>query len=61
MKPFTTLAAVLFALVALAHIYRLVSGCEVVVSGHSIPMWISVVAAAVAGGLAVMLWREARR
>ncbi|MEA3000067.1 MAG: hypothetical protein QOK17_1900 [Sphingomonadales bacterium] len=60
MKPFTTLAAVIFALVAMAHIYRLVSGCEVVLSGHSIPMWVSAVAALVAGGLAVMLWREAR-
>jgi hypothetical protein len=60
MKPFTTLAAVILALVALAHIYRLVAGWEVVLSGHSIPMWVSWVATLVAGGLAVMLWREAR-
>ena len=60
MKPFTTIAAVLFALVAVAHAYRLVCGCEVLFGGHSIPMWVSAVALVVTGGLAVMLWREAR-
>ena len=61
MKPFTTLAAILFALVALAHAYRLGKACDVVVSGYPIPMWVSVVGMVVAALLAVMLWREARR
>jgi hypothetical protein len=61
MKPFTTLAAALFAIMALAHLYRLVRGCEVVVSGTMIPIWVSVVGLIVAAGMAAMLWREARR
>ena len=61
MKPFTTLAAILFALVALAHACRLFRGWEVVIAGCAIPMWVSVAGLIVAGGLAIMLWREARR
>jgi hypothetical protein len=61
MKPFTTLAAVFLALVALVHLYRLVRGLEVVVQGHVLPQWISIVALVVAGGLSIMLWRESKR
>ncbi len=60
MKPFTTFAAILFGLIALAHAYRLVMGCDIVVSGHPVPMWISLIGTVVAGALAILLWREAR-
>lgn len=60
MKPFTTIAIAVFALMALAHAYRLATGCEVVVNGMTVPMWASVVGLVVAAGLAVMLWRESR-
>ena len=61
MKPFTTLAAALFGFIALAHLYRLVRGCEVIVSGTVIPQWLSVVGLVIGAGMALMLWREARR
>jgi hypothetical protein len=61
MKPFTTLAIILLALIALAHLYRLVRPFEVVVSGTILPQWISAVGLIVAGTLAVMMWRESRR
>ena len=61
MKPFTTLAIAVFALMALAHGYRLVTRCEVVVNGMNVPLWVSAVGLIVAAGLAVMLWRESRR
>ena len=61
MKPFTTLAVLLFALIALAHLYRLISPFDVVVHGTALPQWISAAGLIVAGGLAVMLWRESRR
>ena len=61
MKPFTTLAAALFGLIALAHLYRLVKGFEVVVSGTVLPQWLSVAGLVVGAGMALMLWREARR
>ena len=61
MKRFSTIAAVVFALVALAQLLRLVLGWSVVVNGISIPLWASAIACLVAGGLAVMVWREAHR
>ena len=61
MRPFTTLAILLFALIALAHLYRLISPFDVVVHGTALPQWISAVGLIAAGGLAVMLWRESRR
>jgi hypothetical protein len=60
MKPFTTLAAVLFALIALAHLCRLIWGLEVVVGGTTLPQWVSLPGLIVAAGLALMLWRESR-
>ena len=61
MKPFTTLAVVLFALIAFVHLFRLIWGFEVVVSGIVVPQWVSLPGVIVAAGLAVMLWREAGR
>jgi hypothetical protein len=61
MKPFTTLAAILFGLIALAHLYRLVEGFEVIVGGTVLPQWLSVVGLVIGAGMALMLWREARR
>ena len=61
MKPFTTLAAIFLALIALVHLYRLVRPFEVVVAGNVLPLWFSIVGAVVAGVLSLMLWRESRR
>lgn len=60
MKPFTAIAVVIFALVAVVHLIRLFTGWEVVVNGFVVPVWASLVGLVVAGGLAVMVWREAR-
>ena len=60
MKPFTTLAAVLLGVIALAHLYRLIRPFEVTVAGDTIPQWVSIVGLVVAGGIALMLWRESR-
>ena len=61
MKPFTTIAVVIFAIIAVAHLYRLVRPFEVVVAGNAVPQWVSFPALLVAGLLAVMLWRESRK
>jgi len=61
MKPVTTIVVVVFALVAVVHLVRIIQGWEVLVNGVSIPMWVSVVGTIIASGLAVLIWREARR
>ena len=60
-EPFTTIAAVIFTLVAFVYILRVFSGWEVTVSGMAVPMWASVAGLVIAAGLAVMLLREARK
>jgi ABC-type Fe3+ transport system permease subunit len=60
MKPFTTIAIVIFSLVAVLHVLRLMFRWEVVINGLVMPMWVSVVGIIVAGGLAVLVWREAK-
>ena len=58
MRPFTTIAVALLALIAIAPLLRLFAGWEVIVSGFTIPVWFSFPGFVVAGGLAVMVWRE---
>jgi hypothetical protein len=60
MKPFTTIAVAVFSLVAVLQLLRVLLGWEVVVGGVHIPLWASLVAFVVAGGLAVLVWRENR-
>jgi hypothetical protein len=60
LKPFTVLAAVVFALVALAHLMRVVFGLEVVVGDVVVPLSVSVIATLVAACLSFMIWRESR-
>ena len=61
MKPFTTIAVVFLALIALLQAIRYLLGWEVTIHGFVIPVWASGMAFVVAGGLAAMLWRESRR
>ena len=60
-KTFATIAAVIFALVALLHLLRLVMGWSVVIDSWTVPMWVSWVALVVAGGLSYYGARLAMR
>lgn len=61
MKPFTIIAAGLFALIAMVQLVRFLFRWEITVNGVMIPVWASGIASVIAAGLAVMLWREARQ
>ncbi len=60
-KPFTTIAIFIFSLASYLHLLRFLLGWKVVIEGAEISMWASVVGGIVAGGLALMLWRESRK
>jgi hypothetical protein len=60
MKPFTTVAIVVFSLVSMVQFVRVALGWEVTVNGILVPLWVSVIACAVAATLAFMLSRESR-
>jgi hypothetical protein len=54
------IAVTVFSLVALVHLLRLFMRWDVTVVGFVIPVWWSAIGLVVAGGLALMVWREAR-
>jgi hypothetical protein len=60
-RPFAFLAVLIFTIVALVHLLRLVLGWEVTIGSVAVPMWASGLGLVIAGGLAVMLWRESRK
>jgi len=60
MKPFTTVAVVVFALIAVLQLLRVVSGWVVTVNGTMIPLWVSVIACVGMATLSFMLRRETR-
>jgi hypothetical protein len=61
MKPATLVATVFLALIALAHLLRIIFQVEVTAGQTVVPMWMSAVATAFAAGMAVWLWRENRK
>jgi hypothetical protein len=60
-KPFTLLAALVFAAIALIHLLRVIFGWMVTIVGADVPMWGSVVALVISGILAAGLWWESRK
>ena len=61
MKPFTTIAAAIFGLMAALHLYRLFTDFQVIVGSHTIAYNVSWVALVVTAVLSFGLFREARR
>jgi hypothetical protein len=50
-----------FAVVAIAHVVRLITGFEIVVDGVIVPVWVSFLGALIAALLAVWMMVAARR
>jgi protein-S-isoprenylcysteine O-methyltransferase Ste14 len=59
-KPFTMISAIIFAVMALLHVYRIFTHFQIVLGSHVIPLWASYVGIVVSGLLAVMLYKESR-
>ena len=60
-RPFTLLAAAIFLLMAVVHIYRLATGFQIIAGSHTMPMAVSWIATVLTAVLAVMLYRESQR
>jgi sterol desaturase/sphingolipid hydroxylase (fatty acid hydroxylase superfamily) len=61
MKPFTRVAVVVLWLIALLQLSRFIAGWEITLNGLPVPLWLSGLVAALAAGLAIMVWRERPR
>jgi len=48
-RPFTLIAAMIFTIIALLHVYRLFTQFQVVLGSHEIPMWVSYLGVLVPG------------
>ncbi len=59
-RNFALLAAIIFAIVALAHLIRAVWGWPIIINMTEIPIWVSWVAFIVAGGLTILGIRASR-
>ena len=59
-KPFTMVAAIIFAVIAVAHLYRLMTHFQIIIGSHTLPEWISYVGVVVPALLAYMLVKESR-
>ena len=60
MKPFTKIAAVLLALVAVLHLARVILNMELMVGNYEIPMWVSVGGCIIPLLLSIGLWKESK-
>jgi uncharacterized membrane protein HdeD (DUF308 family) len=52
---------IVLSLIALLQLLRFLLKWEVTLNGAIVPVWLSGIAFVVAGGLALMVWREHRR
>jgi hypothetical protein len=59
-RPFTLIAAILFSLAVLVHLYRIFTHFQVVIGNHSLSMTVSYVALVIALVMAWGLFRESR-
>jgi hypothetical protein len=59
--PFSVVAGVVFAIVAVLHLLRIYMNWPVVIADWSVPMWVSWVGLVIAGGLAFFGLRLAAR
>ena len=55
------MASIVFVFMAIAQLGRLVIRPEVFVAGHAVPLWPSVLAVFILGGLSLWTWKLARR
>ena len=59
-KTYMTVTAVLFLVVAVAHLLRIILGWQVEIGGLSIPFWLSWLAVLVAGALSYFGFTQKR-
>jgi hypothetical protein len=60
-RTFSLVAAVVFGLIALGHVFRIVLGWSLTIQNSSVPMWASALAVVIMGYLAYEGFRSARK
>lgn len=60
-RPFTMIASIIFAIMAVIHGFRLARHFQIVVGSHDIPNWVSWIGLVIPAILAWGTYRESRR
>jgi len=55
---YVSVSGVIFGVVAVAHVYRAITGSPIMLGSSAVPIWVSWVAALVAGALCVWAFRS---
>jgi protein-S-isoprenylcysteine O-methyltransferase Ste14 len=59
-RPFTMIAALIFFVVALLHLYRIFTHFQIIIGSHVIPQWFSYFGLVIPALIAILLLRENR-
>lgn len=57
-SKYVAVSGVVFGVVAIAHVYRAITGAPILLGSSAVPLWASWVAAFVAGALCVWAFRS---
>jgi len=60
MRAYIQVSSVVFALVALGHVFRVIRRWPLLIAGRPLPALVSLIVALVAGAMAVWAWRLLR-
>lgn len=60
-RSYVILSGVIFGLIAVLHVLRLFSQWQATIAGATVPLWLSGLAAVVAGAMALVAFRIVRR
>lgn len=61
MKPFSKIASILMAVIALIHLLRLIVHWKVTISEYEVPLWASILGIIIGMTLSIGLWKESNK
>lgn len=61
MKPFTKIASIVMAVVALLHLLRFIVNWKVTINEFDVPLWVSILGFIIAMALSIGLWKESNK
>jgi hypothetical protein len=61
MKPFTKIASIVMAVVALLHLLRFIVNWKLTINEFDVPLWVSILGFIIAMALSIGLWKESNK
>ena len=61
MKPFTKIASIVMAVVALLYLLRFIVNWKLTINEFDVPLWVSILGFIIAMALSIGLWKESNK